>query len=63
MFLTFFALEGEHKFDPSVEPFSLTATGPLVFFASGLTPPLLLELSSVSRTIEGVGCTFFAADT
>lgn len=32
--------------------------GPLVFFSSGLIPPIMLELSSVSRIMEGVGCTF-----
>lgn len=59
MFLTFFALEGKHKPNPSIWSCPLTIVNPLVFFASGLNPPVMLELSSVSRTIEGVGCMTF----
>lgn len=59
MFLTFFGLEGEHKLVSSVLPFPLIRQDPPVFFASGLVPPIMLELSSASRIIEGVGCTSF----
>ena len=59
MFLTFFALEGKHNPNPSIWSCPLTIVNPLVFFASGLNPPVMLELSSVSRTIEGVGCMTF----
>ena len=56
MFLTFFALEGEYKRNHYTCSHPLTTVDPLVFFASGSIPPTMLELSSASRTIEGVGC-------
>jgi len=43
--------------------FPLTGVAPLAFFASGLVPPIMLELSSVSRTMEGVGCMLFILGT
>jgi len=62
MFLVFFALEGEHKSVISMSLFSLIVVDSLVFFASGLVPPIMLELSSASRIIEGIGCTPFTFD-
>lgn len=62
MFLTFFALEGEQNSVISMRSFPLITVDPLVFFASGLVPPIMLELSSVSRIIEGIGCTSLTFD-
>ena len=62
MFLIFFALEGEHESIISMRPFPLITADPIVFFASGLISPIMLELSSTSRIIEGIGCTPFTLD-
>lgn len=55
-FLAFFALESKHELG-ALTCYLLTAIVLLVFFASGLVPIMMLELSSVGREVEMVGCT------
>ena len=59
MFLTFFALEGEYQFYALILPCLLTVVVSPAFFSIGVAPVLTMELSSVCKTIDGVGCTLF----